>query len=188
METMNTQEAKVVLEAALLTSEQPLSVAELRRLWVDPFRDPRMWTLEDLQALAAEGVKTIYMRRLLADFAQEDLNQYFNTGVMSEDREKYLTQLGTDPAGRFNDLELVKAARAQRIRVQALSFIRSTAPVPSSHGASAVVRGSRSLLMGISTLCFTPYFRYMRRACRRYRPARCAPPPTSRAPLARPLK
>lgn len=30
-------------------------VAELRRLWVDPFRDPRMWTLEDLQALAARG-------------------------------------------------------------------------------------------------------------------------------------
>src|SRR5512134_472450 len=32
---MKTQEAKVVLEAALLTSEQPLSVAELRRLFND---------------------------------------------------------------------------------------------------------------------------------------------------------
>ena len=32
---MNTQEAKVVLEAALLTSELPLSVAELRRLFND---------------------------------------------------------------------------------------------------------------------------------------------------------
>jgi segregation and condensation protein B len=32
---MNTQEAKVVLEAALLTAEQPLSVAELRRLFDD---------------------------------------------------------------------------------------------------------------------------------------------------------
>lgn len=30
-------------------------VAELRRSWVDPFRDPRMWTLEELQALAARG-------------------------------------------------------------------------------------------------------------------------------------
>jgi tRNA pseudouridine55 synthase len=27
-------------------------VAALRRLWVDPFRDPRMWTLEALEALA----------------------------------------------------------------------------------------------------------------------------------------
>lgn len=30
-------------------------VAELRRLWVDPFRDPRMWTLEALQQLATRG-------------------------------------------------------------------------------------------------------------------------------------
>ena len=30
-------------------------VAELRRLWVDPFRDPRMWTFEALEALAARG-------------------------------------------------------------------------------------------------------------------------------------
>ncbi len=30
-------------------------VAELRRLWVDPFREPRMWTLEALQALAQRG-------------------------------------------------------------------------------------------------------------------------------------
>ena len=27
-------------------------VAELRRLWVDPFRDPKMWTLDSLQAMA----------------------------------------------------------------------------------------------------------------------------------------
>ncbi len=30
-------------------------VQELRRLWVDPFRDPRLWSLDDLQALAARG-------------------------------------------------------------------------------------------------------------------------------------
>ena len=30
-------------------------VAALRRLWVDPFRDPRMWTIESLQALAERG-------------------------------------------------------------------------------------------------------------------------------------
>jgi tRNA pseudouridine55 synthase len=34
-------------------------VAELRRLWVDPFRDPRMWTLEELQALAARGERSL---------------------------------------------------------------------------------------------------------------------------------
>src|SRR5690606_3343391 len=30
-------------------------VAELRRLWVDPFREPRMWSFEALQALAGRG-------------------------------------------------------------------------------------------------------------------------------------
>ena len=34
-------------------------VAELRRLWVDPFRDPRMWTLDELQALAARGERNL---------------------------------------------------------------------------------------------------------------------------------
>ena len=34
-------------------------VAELRRLWVDPFREPRMWTLEALQALAARGERSL---------------------------------------------------------------------------------------------------------------------------------
>ena len=34
-------------------------VSELRRLWVDPFRDPRMWTLEDLQELAERGERSL---------------------------------------------------------------------------------------------------------------------------------
>ena len=34
-------------------------VAELRRLWVDPFREPRMWTLEALQALAERSERSL---------------------------------------------------------------------------------------------------------------------------------
>ena len=34
-------------------------VAELRRLWVDPFRDPRMWTLDALQALGERGERSL---------------------------------------------------------------------------------------------------------------------------------
>jgi tRNA pseudouridine55 synthase len=34
-------------------------VAELRRLWVDPFREPRMWTLEALQELAGRGERSL---------------------------------------------------------------------------------------------------------------------------------
>ena len=34
-------------------------VAELRRLWVAPFSEPRMWTLDDLQALAERDPKAL---------------------------------------------------------------------------------------------------------------------------------
>ncbi len=34
-------------------------VAELRRLWVDPFREPRMWTPAELEALAARGERSL---------------------------------------------------------------------------------------------------------------------------------
>ena len=34
-------------------------VADLRRLWVDPFREPRMWTLEALQTLAERGERSL---------------------------------------------------------------------------------------------------------------------------------
>jgi len=34
-------------------------VAALRRLWVDPFREPRMWTLDALQALADRGERSL---------------------------------------------------------------------------------------------------------------------------------
>jgi segregation and condensation protein B len=48
---MNTQEAKVVLEAALLTSEQPLPVAELRRLFNDELNaDTIRVLLDELRA------------------------------------------------------------------------------------------------------------------------------------------
>lgn len=34
-------------------------VVELRRLWVDPFREPRMWTLDALQALAQRDQRSL---------------------------------------------------------------------------------------------------------------------------------
>ena len=34
-------------------------VLELRRLWIDPFRNPRMWTFAELEALAARGESSL---------------------------------------------------------------------------------------------------------------------------------
>lgn len=44
---MNTQEAKVVLEAALLTAEQPLSIGEMRRLFNDEINADTLRALLD---------------------------------------------------------------------------------------------------------------------------------------------
>jgi tRNA pseudouridine55 synthase len=40
-------------------------VTELRRLWVDPFREPRMWTLEGLQELTERGGERVLEACLL---------------------------------------------------------------------------------------------------------------------------
>ena len=51
LEIMNTQEAKVVLEAALLTAEQPLSMGEMRRLFNDEINaDTLRALLDELRA------------------------------------------------------------------------------------------------------------------------------------------
>lgn len=58
---MNAQEAKVVLEAALLTAERPLSIAELRRLFADEIdADTVRVLLEELRAdWSGRGVELV---------------------------------------------------------------------------------------------------------------------------------
>lgn len=89
--------------------------------------------IESMPALARH-VKTLYMRGLLSDFAQVELNRYFSSGNMTAQLRTYLSSLGTDPAGRFNPLELVQAARANGVRIQAIDCAASykmKAPLPS---------------------------------------------------------
>ncbi|MBZ9781171.1 membrane-targeted effector domain-containing toxin [Pseudomonas sp. REP124] len=111
--------------------------------------------IENMPGLAREGVRTLYVRRLLNDFAQIDLNAYFESGVMSKDLREYLTSLGTDPAGRFNELELVKAARENGIRVQAtdcaatyrkpMPFLRSEEQMSTNHLTANIMFMDRTL-------------------------------------------
>lgn len=68
----------------------------------------------------ARHIKTLYVRGLLSDFAQDDLNHFYLSGDMSEDLSTYLSSLGTDPENRFNMLELIRAAQANGIRVHGL--------------------------------------------------------------------
>lgn len=80
--------------------------------------------IESMPALARHA-KTLYMRGLLSDFAQVELNRYFTSGNMTVDLRTYLSSLGTDPGGRFNPLELVQVARANGVRVQAIDCAAS---------------------------------------------------------------
>ncbi len=89
--------------------------------------------IESMPALARHA-KTLYMRGLLSDFAQVELNRYFTSGNMTVDLRAYLNSLATDPTGRFNPLELVQVARANGVRVQAVDCAASykmKTPLPS---------------------------------------------------------
>ncbi|NNA57123.1 membrane-targeted effector domain-containing toxin [Pseudomonas koreensis] len=86
----------------------------------------KRFLIENMAALAQQNVKTLYLQELLANVNQLDLDTFARTGEMSEELQNYLNKLdlkaGNDPEGRFNLLALVKAANAQRIRVQAIDM------------------------------------------------------------------
>lgn len=86
----------------------------------------KQFLIENMPALAGRGVRTLYLQELLVNVNQLDLDLFARTGEMPEELENYLRKLdinaGNDPEGRFNLLALVKAANAQRIRVQALDM------------------------------------------------------------------
>ncbi|MGL6241735.1 membrane-targeted effector domain-containing toxin [Pseudomonas sp.] len=81
--------------------------------------------IENMQVLARQGVKTIYMHRLLNDFSQFDLDVFARTGKMDGMLEKYLELLQSDPSGQFTPLAVVKAAQQYGIRIQATDCLAS---------------------------------------------------------------
>lgn len=83
--------------------------------------------IENMQTLARQGVKTLYLHRLLSDFNQVDLDAFFNSGAdeMSADLQEYLTQLQSDPSGKFTPLRVVELARENGIRIQATDCLAS---------------------------------------------------------------
>jgi hypothetical protein len=80
--------------------------------------------IENMPAFARH-IDTLYVRGLLSDFAQADLNDFYLSGEMSEDLSGYLSSLSTDPDDRFNMLELIKAAQANGIRSHGLEVAHS---------------------------------------------------------------
>jgi hypothetical protein len=84
----------------------------------------KQFLIENMPALAQRGVKTLYLQELLVNVNQPELDAFARTGEMPAELKNYLQRLdikaGNDPTGKFNLMALVKAANAQRIRVQAI--------------------------------------------------------------------
>lgn len=89
----------------------------------------KQWLIENMPLLARQGVKTLYMEHLLTDFHQTALHAFARSGEMPEALEQYLAGLdtghSTDPLKRYTFLEVVKAARQNRIQVQAIDCMAS---------------------------------------------------------------
>lgn len=85
--------------------------------------------IEHMELLAQENVKTLYCEHLLRDFHQAALDTFAETGEMPEKLRRYLQSLdagqGTDPLGQYNFMELVNAAQANKIRIQAIDCLAS---------------------------------------------------------------
>ncbi|VVO76162.1 membrane-targeted effector domain-containing toxin [Pseudomonas fluorescens] len=117
--TLNAQMSIAELVDRIFESAHGLVVGET----LDRITSMR-FMIENMPALARHA-NTLYMRGVLSDFAQVDLNRYFNSGTLSADLRTYLTSLGTDSTGRFNALELVRVARENGVRVQGIDCAAS---------------------------------------------------------------
>ena len=89
----------------------------------------KCFLIQNMPALARDGVDTLYMEHLMTDLHQADLNQVARDGRLSSQLQDYLRDqdLGhhTDPAQRYNFTTLVQAARREGIQVRALDCAAS---------------------------------------------------------------
>ncbi|TDF78354.1 membrane-targeted effector domain-containing toxin [Pseudomonas sp. H9] len=89
----------------------------------------KRWLMDNFKAMYDKGVRTLYLEHLMSDMHQVDLDAFAHTGQMTRNLESYLRELDaghfTDPGARYNFLELVRKARANRISVQAIDCVAS---------------------------------------------------------------
>ena len=102
---------------ALIIGESHQSIASKRFL------------IQNMRALARDGVDTLYMEHLMTDLHQADLNQVASDGRLPNELQDYLRDqdLGhrTDPERQYNFTTLVQAARREGIQVRALDCAAS---------------------------------------------------------------
>ncbi len=89
----------------------------------------KKFLIDNMELLAKQKVRTLFLEHLLTDFHQVDLDAFARTGKMPANLELYLDSLDrgfhTDLQGRYTFMELVKTANRHHIRVQALDCMVS---------------------------------------------------------------
>lgn len=89
----------------------------------------KQFLIDNMQALAEQNVKTLYMEHLLTDFHQAGLDAFAETSVMPRDVEAYLAGMDsghlTDPLERYTFLALIQEANKHGIRIQAIDCMAS---------------------------------------------------------------
>ncbi|WP_277962859.1 membrane-targeted effector domain-containing toxin [Pseudomonas sp. RIT-To-2] len=92
----------------------------------------KKFLIDNMELLASQNVRTLYMEHLFTDFHQADLEAFGRTGTMSDDLSAYLKDqdIGqrTDRSGRYNFTALVRTAAKHHIRVQAIDCLASYFP------------------------------------------------------------
>lgn len=89
----------------------------------------KRFLIENMELLASQDVRTLYMEHLFTDFHQADLEAFARTGKMSDQLSTYLGGLDeghlTDPSGRYNFTAVVQAAAKHHVRIQAIDCLPS---------------------------------------------------------------
>ncbi|MFJ4064940.1 membrane-targeted effector domain-containing toxin [Pseudomonas sp. NPDC089996] len=89
----------------------------------------KRFLIDNMPQLKNAQVKVLYMEHLMTDFQQADLDAFNSTGEMPAELRTYVERqdIGhfTDRAGRYTYLKVLKAARKEGIRIQALDCMAS---------------------------------------------------------------
>jgi hypothetical protein len=89
----------------------------------------KRFLIEQMPRLAKLKVRTLYMEHLMTDFHQADLKAFSRTGEMSPQLEAYVDTLDkghrTDPTGKYTFMAVLRAARANRVRIRAIDCMAS---------------------------------------------------------------
>jgi len=89
----------------------------------------KKFLIDNMELLASQDVRTLYMEHLFTDFHQADLEALARTGEMPENLSKYLKELdigqGTDRARRYTFMAVVQSAAKHHIRIQAIDCLPS---------------------------------------------------------------